>query len=320
MQLLNKQPDFSLPILAREAYLKIKSDNYGWFSNNDYVLPFFLDRRLFFTRMVFTEGLIHKASHSSYDEEKDFLDHVIRYIKDNNICDFIYKAQSNVVFNVCPDESQCVPWGTYLVNLEMSGDALLATFDGKHRNVIKKAQKDGVLIDTTTDITQVYENIKTTLDRQKSIHYPSLSYLRKLRSALSDNSIFFRAMKDGELQGTAIIIFDEKKGYYMYGGSVEKPYSGSLNLLQYEAMKYLQGKGVREYDLVGARLRVAPGSKYEGIQRFKSRFGATLRSGWAFRVVFNRLKYEAFNIMTKTYLGLRGYSYEDPIDQIKAAE
>ncbi len=55
------------------------------------------------------------------------------YVKSHNVCDFIYKAQSNVIFNVCPDGSQCVPWGTYLVGLDMSGDALLATFDGKHR-------------------------------------------------------------------------------------------------------------------------------------------------------------------------------------------
>ena len=71
----------------------------------------------------------------------------------------------------------------------------------------------------------------------------------------------------------------------MYGGSVEKPYSGSLNLLQFEAMKFLQSRGVREYDLVGARIKVEQGSKYEGIQRFKSRFGARLVQGYAFRTI-----------------------------------
>ena len=316
MQLLNKPPDCSLPILAREEYLKTKSDRYGWFVDGDYVLPFFLDRKLFFTRMVFTEGLIDTSPHSSLEREKEFLDQVVRYVKSRDVCDFIYKAQSNVIFNVCPEGSQCVPWGTYLVDLTLSGDALLSSFDGKHRNVIKKAQKDGVVIETTTDIAQVYENIKATLDRQKSIHYPSLSYLQKLRSNLPNNSLFFRALKDGELQGTAIVIFDEKKGFYMYGGSAEKPYSGSLNLLQFEAMKYLQDRGAREYDLVGARIKVEPGSKYEGIQRFKSRFGARLVQGYAFRTVVHPVKFRAFNALTALYLRSRGYDYQDPIDQL----
>lgn len=305
-----------LPVLASEGYLKTKSGSYGWFAGGDYVLPFFLDRKLIFTRMVFTEGLIKTSPHSSLEGEKEFLDQVVRYVKSHDVCDFIYKAQSNVIFNVCPDGSQCVPWGTYLVDLDMSGDALLATFDGKHRNVIKKAMKDGVVIETTTDIVQVYENIKDTLDRQKSIHYPSLSYLQKLRSNLPDNSLFFRAVKDGQLQGTAIVIFDEKKGFYMYGGSVEKPYSGSLNLLQFEAMKYLQGRGVHEYDLVGARIKVEEGSKYEGIQRFKSRFGARLVQGYAFRTIIHPVRFKAFNILTALYLRFRGYDYRDPIDQL----
>jgi len=48
-----------------------ESESYGWFASDDYVLPFFLDRKLFFTRMVFTEGLINKTPNSSLEGEKE---------------------------------------------------------------------------------------------------------------------------------------------------------------------------------------------------------------------------------------------------------
>jgi lipid II:glycine glycyltransferase (peptidoglycan interpeptide bridge formation enzyme) len=48
---------------------------------------------------------------------------------------------------------------------------------------------------------------------------------------------------------------------------------GSSNLLQWEIIKKLKSLGVREYDFVGGRVEVPKGSKLEGIQRFKQRFG-----------------------------------------------
>ena len=324
---IENHPSFATaetPVLSRDAYLRTKSEKYGWIRNEFYYIPFILDKRAIFVRMVFTDRVrAFKDGFSalSAEDEKKFLEECIQYLKKTKVCDFIAKSQANVVFASRPEGAECVPWGTYEIDLSPDAESILASFDGKHRNVVRKALKDGIEIVTTDDAELVYANIKETLKRQNSIHFPSIEYLRELRRNLPESSRFYAALDaQGKLQGTAVIVFDRERAYYMYGGSAEHPHAGSLNLLQYKAMLDMKSQGVGIYDLVGARLRVAPGSKYEGIQRFKSRFGATLRSGWAFRVVFNRLKYEAFNIMTKTYLGLRGYSYEDPIDQIKAAE
>ena len=83
-------------------------------------------------------------------------------------------------------------------------------------------------------------------------------------------------------------------------------------------MRQLRDRGVSVYDFVGARLDVDEGSKYEGIQRFKSRFGAELHEGKAFRVVFSRFKFFLFQFMLKTYFYLRGLSYIDPIDLLRS--
>jgi len=306
----------TLPILAQKKYLQIKSDKYGWLMNENFILPYFLDTRLIFTRMVFTYGLLPLKEGLSIEDEQNFLDEMVNFVKKEKLCDFIYKAQSNVILNCCPKSSDCVEWGTYEVDLTKNEEELLKSFHGKHRNVIKKAMKDGVEVLPITDIKLAQEIIAKTMIRQKVIHYPSLEFLEKLQTNLNDNLLILSSKKENVIQGVAIIIYDKEKAYYMYGGSVNKPYTGSMNLLHFEAMKILKEKKVLKYDFVGARLNFKKGSKYEGLDRFKSRFGGTLIKGYAFRYVVNPIKFKLFNILSKTYLKLKGYEYVDPIDSI----
>jgi len=310
----------NLPILASESYLKNKSDKYGWICNDNYILPYFLDTRLIFTRMVFTYGLIPQKENLTINDEQIFLDDMVDFVQNEKLCDFIYKAQSNVIFNVCPKESECVPWGTYEVDLSLDREELLKSFHGKHRNVIRKAIKDGVKIETSTDMKLIQGVISDTMTRQNVIHFPSLKYLLSLRDSIPENVLSLVAMKDGKLQGVAVFVYDKEKAYYMYGGSSRSPYTGSMNLLHFEAMKLLKEKGVQKYDFVGARINLEKGSKYEGLDRFKSRFGTTLIQGYSFRTIINPFKFKMFNIISKIYLKFKGYDYIDPIDSIMSTK
>ncbi len=298
IKIVQKQENLAykkIPILASQAYLKIKSDNYGWLVNDNYILPYFLDTRLIFTRMVFTYGLIAKKDNLSIGDEKEFLDDMVTFVKQNKLCDFIYKAQSNVVFNTFPKDK---------------------SFHGKHRNVVKNAIKNKVIIEETNDVNLAYNCISDTLIRQGSIHYPSLEYIKNLVENIDKNVLILKAVKEEVVQGVVIIIYDNNMGYYMYGGSIKRPFTGSLNLLQYEAMKILKSRNVKFYDFVGARINVEKGSKYEGLQRFKSRFGAELVKGYAFRTIVNPLKFKLFNFISRLYLKIKGYEYIDPIESI----
>ena len=318
MKIVKNQSELNcdLPILGSEKYLKIKSNNYGWLVDENFILPFFIDKRLIFTRMVFTYGLISEKNNLTKEDEKIFLNKMIKFLKKQNICDFIYKAQSNVIFDICPDGADCVKWGSYIKNIELDDEKLLMSFHSKHRNVIRKAIKENVKVKITDNVDLIYKNIKETLKRQNSIHYPSKEYLQKL-SDLKNNTLFLIAEYNNNIQGSAVIIYDTQKAYYMYGGSIQRPLTGSVNLLQYEAMKILRDKGVKEYDFVGARINPPKNSKYEGIQRFKQRFGSELKEGYTFRYVFHPLKFKLFNIISSLYLRTKGYKYIDPIDSIK---
>ena len=312
--------DFNLPILGQVEYLLTKSDEYGWFYTNNYAIAFFIDKRLIFKRLVFTTGVICKDKNEQTQlTEKEFLNKLIIYVKKYKICDFIYKAQSNVVFKTCPQNAICVPWGTYQVDLKKSKDELFASFNSKSRNVIRKALKSGVIVEKTNDHTVIYENIKSTLVRQNSLHYPSSEYLKKIKE-IEGNSAFFIVQKNGIIQGSLVLLYDTYRGYAMYAGSIPHPITGSLDLLHYEAMKFLQNKGVKLYDFVGTRIHIKKGSKQEGIDRFKRKFNPSLVKGYSFKVIINPFKYALYMIFSGLYMKLHGISYKDPIDEISQDE
>lgn len=309
-----------LPILGQQRYLEVKSERYGWFANANYVLPFFLDKRAIFVRMVFTTGCIAKKEALPSGSEKEFLDALVAYAKEHKMCDFIYKAQSNVVFNACPDKSVCVPWGTYEVDITKPGEELFNSFDGKSRNVIRKAKKEGVQVQPCEDVSLIYNNIKETLERQNSIHYPSYDYIENLKTKLQENVVFLTVTKNGEIQGSLILIYDRHKGYAMYAGSIKTPQTGSLDLLHYEAMLYLREKNVARYDFVGTRINIKKESKQAGIDRFKRKFNPVLIQGYAFKSIINPYKYYLYTLASKLYLRTKGYRYTDPITQIAEEE
>lgn len=307
----------TLPVLARAAYLRCKSEDFGWIVSDHFVLPFFIDKKLIFSRMVFTYEPIPMAIEDASGDQNVFWNQAVDKVRSMKRIDFIFKAQSNVVLQTYPDGATFVPWGTLEVNIQKTDEQLLEACHGKHRNVIRKAQKDGVTVREESDPHLIYNVISETMKRQKVPYFPSLNYLSGLKERLPGQVLFLVAEWNSVIQGCAVILFDENKAHYMYGGSIAKPSSGSLNILHYEAMKRLRDLGVKTYDMVGARIKVVPGSKQEGIQNFKSRFGAELRQGYAFRYVFHPVRYFAFNFIAKSYLFLKGMKYTDPIEQIQ---
>jgi lipid II:glycine glycyltransferase (peptidoglycan interpeptide bridge formation enzyme) len=322
MKIVHNQYDIprSLPVLSSDSYLSSKSDIYGWFISEKFILAFFIDKKLIFKRMVFTDHPLSITEHTTIEDQQQFLDEMVEYCQKEKVCDFISKAQSNVVFSTFPTKSISVPWGTHEVNINRNDAEILASFDGKHRNRVRKAIQEGVSIHISNDTDLVYQIIKETLTRQNSIHYPSLNYLKQLQTKLQDHTLFFVAQKDNETQGVAVVIHDENRGYAMYAGSIEKPSNGSLVLMHYEIMKILRDQGASTYDFVGTRINPKEGSKQAGLYRFKSFFGASIKKGYAFRVTINPYKFALFTLVSQLYFKLKRIKYKDPIDQILSDE
>ena len=316
MEILRSIDSKALPVFAKESFLKSKSNNYGWFKDNNMILPFIVDKKLIFKRLIFTTGIISEQV-IKHEEEKQFLEAVINLCKGELKVDFIAKSQANAIFNVVPVDSISVEWGTYQKPINLSDDELMTSLKSKTRNMVRKAIKDGLIIEEAT-IDELYISLFETFKRQKEeLLAPSKNYLQNLKQNLKDNFLILKCVKNQEIQCVVGIPFDEDIGYYLYGGTAMKPSPGAMNLLQFESMIFLKNKGVKLYDFVGARINVSKESKYYGIQRFKESFNTNLIKGYSFKVILNPLKYKLFNLVASLVYLFKGGQYKgDPIDQI----
>lgn len=316
--LVHNEPKVILPIFATENFLKSKNSTYGWFVNNKFILPFVIEKKLIFKRLIFTTETFYLENNLTLQEEKEFLNEVVAYCKRDNICDFIFKAQSNVVFNTFPDNAEEVAWGTYEIELNKTEEELFSDFESKARTKVRKAIKTNVTISTTDDVNIIYQNMKETFLRQQSLLYPSLEYLQKLQTNLKDNLQCFVAEQNEAIQGVALIVYDQDRAYYLFGGSTARPSPGSLNLLHYEIIKFCKQKEIGFYDFVGARICFEKDSKFASLQTFKKSFGAKVKEGYAFRVILRPMKYQLFKLLVNLYFKSKNSSYTDPIDSIRS--
>jgi len=295
-----------LPIFATEEFLQTKSENYGWFISDAYILPFYIDKRSIFSKLVFTTSCIAIKD----GDEALFLEELVMKSKEMDI-DLIAQPLASALFSQTPKNAKYIEWGSYIIDLTQSEDEILQNMHSKHRNVVRKAIKDGVIVEETDNINIVFENLKETMLRQNR-PYASKEELAKLKPF----SKFYIAKKDDVVQGCIVMPFNSYGGFYLYGGSIARPYTGSLNYMHYYAMLDLKKLGVVKYDFMGARPNVQKGSKLEGIQRFKSRFGGTLQDGYLWKYELKPFKVTLMNTIQKLRSQLKGQPYlGDAIDQ-----
>lgn len=314
---IDKKYYYYLPIFATEEYLLTKSDDYGWFISDNFILPYFVNKKLIFKYIVFPNEIINLQNNLDINAEKIFLDSVIKNIQSHlKYVDFVIQSPTNVVFNTYPTGSIHAPFGSYQIKLTQSEDILFANLHSKHRNVVRKAIKDGVIIEKGSSFqNDAFELVLSTMIRQKMNFTSKKLYLNEVNK-IKENLEFYLAKKDGEIQGSAIIYWNENGAYYVYGGSIENPYGGSLNLMHWEIIKDMKSRNVKLYDFVGARLEPKKGSKLEGIQRFKSRFGATMKKGYLWKYPIKPLKYKLFELLKKINAKIKNRPYiGDIIDQ-----
>ena len=306
-----------LPVIATEGMLRSRSDDWGWFVTRNYLLPFYIDKKFIFRRLVFTSEPLKREDSLTLDDEKAFLNEVVDYCKTHLKIDFIAKAQITAVFQSFPDDADIVPWGTMVVDLTKSEEELFNGFERKCRNIIRRSIKLGTTVEETDDLDLVYETVRNTLKRQKNSNLAPRSFFINLKKNLNNNIKYYIAKNNGKMQGVGVILFDNNKGYAYYAGSSERPVPGSINLMHYEIMKDLMKKGIKEYDFVGVRTNVQQDTKHAAIRRFKERFNPKLIEGYAFRVIIKPFKFALYNVAVKLYFASKGHKYSDPFEQIK---
>ena len=272
-----KLSDYVTPVFASKEYLSSLTKDFGWLSDGKQYISFVIKKKLIFKILIFTSSPFNDFSNNDLNSKK-FIYGCIEFAKTILKIDYIQKPPANVFFETTPFNVKSIRFGTFQIDLRKTQETIFSEFHGKHRNVIRKAIKEGLYVNkNNTKDVDVLNLINDTLVRQN---------LPKLEINLFNNNVnsfYYSVYYNDLIQGAAIFFWSVEGAYYMYGGSIKKPKTGAMNLLHWEAIKFFKSLGVIKYDFVGARKIVKENTKIAGIQKFKERFGGEKKMGFTWK-------------------------------------
>lgn len=248
---------------------------------------------------------------SGIEDKTAFLNDLLLALKKLDISWITTGASS--LFEVYPDESLRIPFGSHVIDLSLSDEMLLANMHSKHRNSIRRAERNGVVIVSGGhELIEDYTRIdRETWNRSNRSSYGN-NFFTTIIDRLKENATIYISYKDDIPQSGACFFYNKSMSYYMYGASIDNPEPGAANLLQWKAILDMKSKGVERFSFVGCRINEDEDSKYHGIQRFKERFGGELIQGYMFKCILNRRKYKLFKML---YRLKNGHDSSDAIDE-----
>lgn len=173
-----------------------------------------------------------------------------------------------------------IPQETFYIDLTSGPEAIWKKFKSSVRKNVGRCIKDGVAIRTLNgkDEYKQFYDVYTAFRKERGLNIFSFADLLAHAQILKPKGSFefFAASHNKHMIATlAVNIYN---GIITEVLSANTPYcaESSLNpndFLKWEVIKWGHSRGHRIYDLSGIEINPQPGSKEEGIRRFKSKFG-----------------------------------------------
>ena len=187
------------------------------------------------------------------------------------------------------------PERTSILNIDDSEEDLLKNMHHKTRYNIKLAEKKGVEIREAKEADlEEWWNIMTETKKRDGFRSHSRSYYKKMLEI--DIVHLLIAEFEGKIIAGNIVSFFGDTAVYIHGASSSQyrhlmaPY-----LLQWQAIKIAQEKGMKYYDFYGI-----DENKWPGVTRFKKGFGGEeINYPGAFDLIFYPLCYNGYKYVRK---------------------
>jgi len=145
---------------------------------------------------------------------------------------------------------------TYLLSID-DLELVWKNMDKKRRNDIRRAEEDGIYVETSSNFNEIFSLVEKTLRRQKgkvdrqiaSKYNETLSERNQCKSLLAKN-------KRGDIIAGAYTVWDNKRAYYLLGGfDPEKSQRGASAIAVWEAIKFTKKElGLNEFDFEGSMI------------------------------------------------------------------
>ncbi|MCI9008638.1 MAG: GNAT family N-acetyltransferase [Lachnospiraceae bacterium] len=172
-----------------------------------------------------------------------------------------------------------------------SRELIISNMDSKNRNMVRKAQKNGVtiIVKDIQEFEAFLSMYNETMKEKGAEDYYAFKrdYFESL-SALKDNALIFYAMYEGmPISGSIMYYNDWNMHYHLSGSFAEYRKYSPGNLLLYEAACWANDHGIKRFHLGGGML---PNDSLFG---FKKQFNKNGRIAFTVgRTVFDQEAYE----------------------------
>ncbi len=190
-------------------------------------------------------------------------------------------------FNLVPARTHTQAEHKWLLNIERSEEEILSQMSKDTRYEIRKSEREGVTVSSSTNIEdyQKFEEIfLDTVKRHKFITHP-ISYYKKQFEVLTKENMYrvYLAKKDGQTVAAALIAFFGESAAYLHAGSLNSTEVNKLmapQALIWQAIKDAKAQGCKIFDFWGITNSTNPKDSWAGFTKFKKGFG-----GYQFDVV-----------------------------------
>lgn len=169
---------------------------------------------------------------------------------------------------------------TWMLNVEGTLDELLMGMDKKHRNLIRRAKKDGVVVHKSSDLKDLKDFYPLYAETVKRHHFVPFSrkYIEEEMKAFQtdDQVVIFRAEFEGQIIGVAVMYYYGNMGIYRHSASSSDPKYRKVPdsyLIQWEAIKEAKNRGQKYYNFWGIAPEGAKKHPFAGLNHFKTGFG-----------------------------------------------
>ena len=166
----------------------------------------------------------------------------------------------------------------WILDITPSEDEILKGMRKTTRYSIRKAEKDGVEVITSTDpddIEKFWSLYSATVDRQHFVPF-SKDYLRKefeIFAAQNCATLILGTYRH-EVIAAAFVVFTPWSGFYHHGASISKYINiPASQLVQWHALLEAKRRGCKKYNFWGVVPESAKNHPWAGLTRFKKGFG-----------------------------------------------
>ena len=165
-----------------------------------------------------------------------------------------------------------------VLDLTKSEDELLEGMRQRLRRALRKAAKNNIAVETSTDPKAMHEfyQIQLQTARRHDFTHFSEDFLTKQFAAFAatDNAVLYTARYEGEVLAQNFMIFYGNEASYHYGVSTElgTKLSGAP-LLHMQAMRDARERGIKRYNFWGIVDEEDTTHRFYGVSVFKRGFG-----------------------------------------------